>query len=101
MKFRGLGPDSEVPPSPCPYCGAVHDLASGLDNREKPDSNSVSVCLKCAGISLFTDELTLREPTARELIDLQRSIAWAQIERAVRIVRTAHARIAKRARANV
>ena len=40
----------------CPHCGAVHDRATDLT---KPDAvakpGDVSVCIKCAGVLVFTD----------------------------------------------
>ena len=52
----------------CPHCGAKHEFSTGLfqDELFKPIPGAVTICIKCAKTSVFTDGLTLRKPIAEE-----------------------------------
>ena len=56
----------------CPHCGIEHELATGMGQNEsqKPSEGSVSLCIRCGKPSIFTSDLQLRKPTARESADL-------------------------------
>lgn len=49
-----------VPPEPCPHCGAVHDGAGSLIHDSRPKPGDVTVCILCAGVGEFTEDLKLR-----------------------------------------
>jgi hypothetical protein len=51
-----LKPKMRVPEQPCPYCGAVQDAVSGTTSRY-PEPGDVSVCIHCAGASIFDEQL--------------------------------------------
>ena len=41
----------------CPHCGARHDRAGDpLDPSAKPKAGSVSICIVCAGLMVFTTD---------------------------------------------
>jgi DNA-directed RNA polymerase subunit RPC12/RpoP len=52
----------------CHYCGAKHELATGLFQAEshKPEPSSVSLCIRCGKASVFSEQLELRKPTEDE-----------------------------------
>jgi hypothetical protein len=74
-----------IPQQKCPFCGYRMDRSSGIKDA-KPKVGDISLCLKCMELSLFSEGFVLRQPTAKELIDIQRSTAWDRIE----MVRRAH-----------
>lgn len=49
---------SRTKSSPCPYCGYIVDSASG---NGTPEKDCISICIKCAGLSQFNEDLTLRK----------------------------------------
>ena len=80
-----------TPACQCPYCGHVADAISPADGDDDspptPDS-AISLCLNCAGILCFNDDLTIRRPTAAELRMLKRDPGtWKAIQRAQLAVR--------------
>ncbi len=40
------------------------------DESEHPEAGSVSVCIECRQVSVFTPELQLRKPTDEEQLEL-------------------------------
>jgi hypothetical protein len=55
----------------CPYCGKHNPLHVIADyDTAPPREGDVSICVGCGGLALFTLELTLRKPTAREMLEL-------------------------------
>ena len=55
----------------CPHCGAPNDDFTPVGKAKMPDADSVSVCLYCLGISIYTGEgLLTRKPTREELVDI-------------------------------
>jgi hypothetical protein len=57
-------------PTVCPNCGKVLDAVTGVDHENAPVAGSVTICINCSGLSVFQDDLTLREPTPEEMADL-------------------------------
>jgi hypothetical protein len=79
---REMGDTSiAIPKQHCPFCGYQCDRTDGLETP-MPEPGDISLCLKCMEVSLFTDDFKLREPSTAELIEIQRSTAWPQIEKA-------------------
>lgn len=55
----------------CPSCNGAINIGESITNTEHvPSGGDMTVCAHCAEIAVFTDELTLRKPTAVELLDL-------------------------------
>jgi hypothetical protein len=55
--------DTRVPESLCPFCGQRLDSAIAADPANpdaQPDPGDVTICISCAQILVFTDDLTLR-----------------------------------------
>ena len=91
---------TRVPPSPCPYCGFVCDAATGV--REEDDvptaEDSVTVCIECASILFFNDDLTLRRPHLGEIeaIKEQGDGVYDMLWRAQQAVRLSNRRTLRR-----
>jgi len=57
----------EIKPHRCPYCGKEnHKATNPLGSDIIPPPGSLSLCIGCAGISIFNDDLTTRKPTEEE-----------------------------------
>lgn len=65
-----MGDDYEVIPSPCPNCKKVSDMAYGPNSDDPPTPGDVSICLYCQSISVFDEDLILREPTEEEILEM-------------------------------
>jgi hypothetical protein len=56
----------DMPKNRCPYCGYACEAATSIKGRGGPRPGSLSVCLACADISVFTEALSLRKMTEEE-----------------------------------
>ena len=58
----------------CPSCGAKVDGFTGVEkDAQKPSDGDLSICMYCASIGKYADNLTqIRLITAEELTDLKR-----------------------------
>ncbi len=73
-----LKPGVRVPSAGCPHCGAAQDAASGLATHY-PEPNDVSVCIQCAGVSVYDANLQrvawpTNEPQPPEVLEVVRAI---------------------------
>ena len=68
---------TRIPPHTC-SCGNVNDAASGHEGM--PEPGHISLCAECGIITVFTDDMTQRPPTAEELAAFQADPIWRQIE---------------------
>lgn len=50
----------------CPCCGTKVDTSTH-HTETTPSPGDVAVCLYCSSVSLYKEDLTLREPTREEL----------------------------------
>lgn len=82
-------------PGVCPCCGRTHDAATNaLDNHKLPIPGDITVCIDCAAISIFDDQLVRRLPTAAEAGQLATDHRLARVQQHVRLA------IRRRARNN-
>jgi hypothetical protein len=77
-------------PCTCPHCGHRHDVASKVLGRGKPQAGNLSICIACTKLGVFTEDGTLRLPTARELFQLLMSDDWPEIEKVQLAIRLTH-----------
>ncbi len=68
-----------VPASHCPACRVEMTGASGHD--VKPVPLDIAVCVECHAVSVYGDDLMLREPTATEREELAADV---EVQRAIR-----------------
>ncbi len=54
----------------CPFCGAIHDRVTCVTDDQRPNADDISLCIQCGEWSIFTADLTLREPTEDELLEI-------------------------------
>lgn len=61
-----------LPMSRCLVCGYSFDCASrpGIDQTKRPRPGDFSLCLRCGEIYVFQDDMTVRLPTVKELMEL-------------------------------
>lgn len=57
-------------PDECPHCAEAMDGLEGP--ADGPSAGDITICMRCAGIAVFTDQMTLRKPTTGELVTLLR-----------------------------
>lgn len=56
----------------CPHCGAQHDQAASVGARARPKPGDVSICVKCAGVAIFTtDGAGARKATKEERAEIE------------------------------
>jgi hypothetical protein len=60
--------DHHMKPFKCPNCGKTLDGASGIDYDGRPSPGDYSVCIGCAAILSFDDDL---EPHSMSIEDIQ------------------------------
>lgn len=63
---------TEIAPIGCPHCGVVHEVASSMTTLNGPEPGDINICIKCGGISIYLDDLSVRTPTVEEITDLSR-----------------------------
>lgn len=66
----------------CAECGEILNARMGVGNTNTPVAGSVSICMYCGNIAIYTTTMTLRAPTSSEYIELMGD------ERVIRAVRT-------------
>ncbi|NEI52699.1 hypothetical protein GR217_34335 [Rhizobium leguminosarum] len=66
----------------CPFCGANHDLATGVSGGDAPNDGDISLCVSCGEFAFFEAATPggLRKPTDAEFT----MIAESEILRASR-----------------
>lgn len=74
--------DYKTPENKCTRCGKVNDLASNLKNVVLTPG-SVSICFSYGHITIFKEDLTLREPTELEQIELKNDLEIQRIQAAI------------------
>ena len=59
-----------TPKDHCPVCHHVLDACSDFENNPRgPQPGDVSLCIECATVLVFNDNLTRREATSAEIGD--------------------------------
>lgn len=67
----------------CPHCSTVHPLHTGINTREAPMPGDISVCIECAGVSLWNALGGLRKPTEEERIELEKDVTLTRLRAAI------------------
>jgi len=60
---------TDIPKSRCPFCGYLSEEASAPGDAS-PKPGHVAVCISCASVLVFNDDLRLRAMTPTEFADL-------------------------------
>ena len=72
----------DMPASLCLACGRSLNAASGVDHDHRPSPGDVTVCLRCGHIMIFAEDLTPRDLTAEEVIEVAGDKRILAIQRA-------------------
>lgn len=67
-----------------PVWGAKNDCSAHPDGSE-PGADCVSICIQCGHIAIFNADLSVREPTTKELARLQNEPTVMKYQHAVRM----------------
>lgn len=54
----------------CPYCGKKHNATTSTTGDHLPKPGDITICIECANVLLFNDDLTTRKPTDNELEEI-------------------------------
>lgn len=65
-----IGPALRVPESSCTKCGENMNGTAGIGNDTTPDPGDTAVCFYCGHIMVFGEDLKLRDPTGKEMIEI-------------------------------
>ena len=65
MSFAFNWKGTEIPPSPCPFCDRPNDVASEATGHS-PGPGDVAVCLSCASVLVFSEDMHQRAMTKDE-----------------------------------
>lgn len=68
----------------CAFCRKRVDRCSG---QAKPAPGDVTVCIGCGNVSVFTEKLKLRKPTAAELKEITEDPRIKEVQKAIRVVK--------------
>lgn len=65
-----VGKPSFLPESSCLCCGRKTNMASSVGCDSKPSPGDVTVCIACGHLMAFADDLSLRDLTKDELLEM-------------------------------
>jgi len=71
MEF--IGESQRITESKCPECGKRLDGCSGVNHNDQPKAWDVSICIQCASIAVFGEDLRLRKPTCKESTEFEKN----------------------------
>jgi hypothetical protein len=61
---------TRTPECICPSCGKVFDMATDATSDETPSPGDITICLTCGHLMAFTDDMTVRELTPKEMHEI-------------------------------
>jgi hypothetical protein len=62
---------TRTPLNNCMNCGKLIDSGASIDPGERsPQPGDIAICLDCAHIHIYTDDLTIRNPTDDEVVEI-------------------------------
>jgi hypothetical protein len=67
----------------CPYCGKKFDLTSDLEGENTPEPGNITICLGCAGVLIFGDNMEPKKPDPEELKEFLKIPEVNRIRKAV------------------
>jgi hypothetical protein len=83
---------TRTPINMCLSCGYVIDAASNHKGRA-PHPGAIAICLKCAHIMIFNNELKLRELTDNEVVEIAGHPEMLQMMKALGRARAEYERV--------
>ena len=70
IKFSKSDHHGQIPVQFCESCGYTLDAATGCQGDNPPKSGDITVCLRCAELMVFNEDLTLRRANIDDLLEL-------------------------------
>ncbi len=61
---------TSVDECPCPHCGVMTDRATDVVGTAGPSPGCYTICVKCVGLCIFKEDMTLRQATDEDLAKL-------------------------------
>ncbi len=63
------GTTTRVAPDVCPYCQHELDTVTSapMNPEATPSEGDITVCIECASVLIFKEDLTVRKPDATEM----------------------------------
>jgi hypothetical protein len=77
-----LGATTRMQSATCTNCHKVVDAASGVGTDDSPDPGDFTICIYCGHLMVFADDLTLRELTEDEMVDVAGDRRLLAVQRA-------------------
>ena len=71
-----------MPECKCLGCGRALDCASNMLSADSPGPGDITICLTCGKLMAFKDDLSFRELTGTEMIEVLKDPRVALLERA-------------------
>jgi hypothetical protein len=65
-----IGKPNRMPPSACTACGTKLNGATGIATDGAPSPGDITVCLSCGHVMAYADDLTLRDLTDAEMVEI-------------------------------
>jgi hypothetical protein len=79
---------TDVPACQCPHCFYMFDRASDLAGEAVPVPGNWTICINCASVLRFKEDMTVRAIDEMERAQLEASPAWPEFERLTNGIRT-------------
>lgn len=73
-----IGKSREVPKSRCPACGESHHMACSINGIHKPTPGDITICIDCAHVMAFDNNLLLRNLTKEEEAEIESNLLIKQ-----------------------
>lgn len=59
-------PEHDVTPNRCPHCEHILEGATGVTTQNAPKPGDVTLCIYCAAVLVFQDDMRVRLPVEEE-----------------------------------
>lgn len=60
-------------PFQCTVCGKINDAFGSLNCDATPEPGSITICIQCGTISVFEQDLSLRNATEKDLLEIKKN----------------------------
>jgi hypothetical protein len=73
---------TQLLPSSCTHCHKVVDGAGSIDTDDGPKPGDFTICIDCGHLMAFADDLTLRDLTEDEMVEITGDKRMLAVQRA-------------------
>jgi hypothetical protein len=78
-------PEHDVTPNRCPNCEHILEEATGITTQDAPKPNDVTLCIYCAAVLVFTEDMRVRLPTEEESNELASNSELMRMQKIVKM----------------